>query len=59
MEVHVMSTYDQINNIPQNSFQIVDVCKLPIYFDTTQNQSDKPVTVCQAFFLKKINFFGK
>ena len=54
-----MSTYDQINNIPQNSFQIVDVCKLPIYFDTTQNQSDKPVTVCQAFFLKKINFFGK
>ena len=22
-------------------------------------QSDKPVTVCQAFFLKKIYFFGK
>ena len=36
-----MSAYDQINNIPKNSFQLVDVCNLPIYFDTTQNQSDK------------------
>lgn len=36
-----MSAYDQINNIPKNSFQLVDVSNLPIYFDTTQNQSDK------------------
>lgn len=36
-----MSIYDQINNIPRNSFQMVDVCNLPIYFDTTLNQDGK------------------
>lgn len=36
-----MSIYDQINNIPRNSFQMVDTCNLPIYFDTTINQSGK------------------
>ena len=41
MEVHDMSTYDQINNIPRNSFQMVDVCNLPIYFDTALNQDGK------------------
>lgn len=36
-----MSIYDQINNIPRNSFQMVDTCNLPIYFDTTKNQDGK------------------
>lgn len=38
-----MSTYDQINNIPKNSFQMIDVCNSPIYFDTTLNQDGKCV----------------
>lgn len=41
MEVHDMSTYDPINNIPKNSFQMLDVCNSPIYFDTTLNQDGK------------------
>ena len=61
MEVHNMSTYDQINNIPKNSFQMIDVCNSPIYFHTTPNQDGKceflskklPISILDASNLQK------
>lgn len=56
-----MSTYDQINNIPKNSFQMTDACNLPIYFDTTLNQEGKceflskklPISILDSSNLQK------
>lgn len=56
-----MSTSDQRNNIPKNSFQMIDVCNLPIYFDTTLNQDGKceflskklPISILDSSNLQK------